>query len=231
MATVPEQICRRVFATDLQERPLYVITAAELGINAGKFHGLHCAGLAHLARPALESSGRWEGAGPVVLVERQACESAEVALALHEVCHWLDFPERAGDYSLLTRDDMADVLNRAVGNLAAIYEAPIADVPPAIYLHDDTFTRLACHAWWRAVYGCGYYLRPEQLHFAGVYHGLDAISHPSEYVGTLYRECQSWRGRPLRELASTPPPAEFTDLWNDDLRRLMHIAEAITPAA
>lgn len=209
---------------ELASTPLYIVRPEDRTLVTpemlGDFDGCYYRQLDRALQPQLEAEKRWKGPGIAIVVSDRGGAVATIALTLHELAHWLDRSEADSP-----ADDPYDAFVKAADQTNAGAARP-ASIPAALWAHGDSFTRLCCHLWYRATRMAECFIKPEWLGFGNVYPGLEMLRCPTEYVGLLYDECQHNRHRPLRTIAATRPPTEFTELWNSDLNRIFEAALA-----
>lgn len=243
--SIAHMIARQAAAADLAGRPLYIVQPPRGWARVTV--GLSAPDLCDVFRPQLVASGQWRGEGIAVLVDAVAmfertidpfvAERLTVGIALHELAHELDRedddqePDQGPQLSLPCRPMASvepDQLSQLWQTVAASEDQDRAGQPiaPAFWSHGESFTRICCHLWYRAVHLAGYRLSPRCLAFANAYLSLEALASPEEYVATLADECKRHAGRPLTELADIEPPAEFSEQWDRDVERVFSAGEA-----
>jgi len=119
-----------------------------------------------------------------------------------------------------------DHYNRIVAACAKANSTPTApqEFPPDFLAHDESFCRLAVHAWYRCCHGGGVVLRPCALRFGSAYAGLEMLPSPLALIAALGDEMEKHRSDSLVEVAETEPPAEYVKLWNETLQRMFPTA-------
>ena len=241
---VAHLVCRRAAAADLAGRPFYAVqpprgwARSSLGLSAPE--------LCDTFRPQLIASGEWRGEGIAVLVDAVAifelsadpftAERHAVGICLHEIAHEIDRhdddqePDQGPEPSPAcqpvkpTADRLPQLWHTVTASQDQDREA--LQIAPAFWSHGETFTRICCHLWYRAVHVAGYRLSPRCLAFANAYLSLEALASPEEYVATLADECKRHAGRPLAELRDIEPPETFSRLWHADVERVFSAGEA-----
>ncbi len=213
------QLCRAIAGRDLDSLPLYIVLQSAIASEFGQAKG--CEGY---TSPSLDlylrevlASG-WQGRGPCLVVNDllladvppDDLESAFQAVVLHELTHILERPA-------LYRDRPEADAGRlkfealAVAHLTACTE-PEPDLP--LYAgHEASFIRMVLHLRHRAIQH-GAYVAPSRL-CAGYRYGL---FYAERYVQALGNEPERLARDSLRILRELPPPTEFTQLWDADVR-------------
>jgi len=220
-----ERLARNV-VPDLGNRPLYVVQPRDDGrissATIGGSKGLFFPDLDSVMRPELEALGEWRGPGVCLVLDAEAfyreglsefeTERKIVGVILHELCHWLDKPERKEIAST------AEAFNR----FTEVWGSPPKrkpQFPVPLLAHPDTFQRLAVHVLYRCNHGGGYCLSPRRLAISSTYAGLEYLPDPQEFVGTLDQEVRELVDLPLREIAARKQPTAFIQLWDRVLSR------------
>jgi hypothetical protein len=86
---------------------------------------------------------------------------------------------------------------------------------PAWWRHGWEFIRAALHVFYRAEL-LGLHFEDREICCAGWRYGLSGLA---KYRERLFGEPAAWEGRPISELAGTPPPYEFRRLFDCDTGR------------
>ncbi len=157
---------------------------------------------------------RWQGPGPACLVNTSALmgwqdlEREIVTVVSHEVGHWLDW------YPAMFVADVTEKVKRE--NKAAAESAP-ENWPeyqgmPAWFGHDINFIRHAHHVAYR-LHQRGFQSNPETL-LSYQYYGY---RHWTAYHLAIADELERLRHLPLLAIQHTKPPAELSEIWNEDI--------------
>ncbi len=233
---IAERLAHR-FIPDLGDYPLYFVAPRDGSMVTRAMmtgDGCYFPQLDKALRPQLEIEGRWRGEGIAVVVDdappagcdEYVAERAIIGLALHELAHWVcraepDEPD----------EPVADHYARFLGS-RELTKAAYADRGPthisgALWAHHSGFIRCCVHLWWRCNYGVdGYILSPKWFGFGNTYPGLEMLSPPGRYIESLWAELHEHRHRPLRAILAIEPPAEFSQIWTQDLARVFDAALA-----
>jgi len=228
------QIAEAVFATDMNGLPLYLVQP-EMGQHVGGWYS-PCNDA--IFRDQIEASGGWRGPGPCVAIcldteEFQGIEDDHdrerwiLGVVLHELTHFVDYSAEKVQPRERTQEETATAW--------ATIEARITDEQPASRLpwiyrtHGASFTRLACHVWYRA--NKLFPISPYSLCFGNVYPSLWLLESPRVYIDSLRDELEEYPATsPLRVLPwGFDPPEAYTSLWRSTQFSASGIAHAITP--
>ena len=216
-------LCRAVAGRDLNSLPLYIVLQSAIASEFG-----HAEGCEGYTSPSLDLYLRevlapsWQGRGPCLVVNDLLLadvppddrESAFQAVVLHELTHILERPalyrdRPEADAGCLKFEALA------VAHQTACAE-PECDVP--LYAgHEASFIRMVLHLRHRAMQH-GAYVAPSRL-CAGHRYGL---FYAERYVQALGDEPEQLARGPLRIICQLPPPTEFTQLWDADVRASHH---------
>lgn len=181
--------------------------------------------------PTLERQRRWRGRGPAILLDpvaiaadaghrprssrRRVFPAVVMGVVLHELAHIVD----AGP-----RDDAepdADLIQFGRLTLAADLTGrePPTNGPGAVIPwrgHEWPFIRMAFHLANRAA-GLEIDVAARDVFDAGDY----GLSPTYRYVAALGNVPERLAGQPLTLISAAPPPAEFVELWQADVRAWM----------
>lgn len=218
---VAERVARTVFRNELHGRPIYLIQPERgtlLTPEMLRGAGLYCRGLDRLLKPMLEAKGEWRGNGVAAIVDAfqlfalasdddDALRST-IGTTLHELCHFVDMPDRVE----VGPDDYPKFAAACEAAKAPPAETP--EWPPNFIFHSHSFTRIACHAWWRCRRFGGVVLDPRYLHFGSDYGGLEWLPSPAEFIDALGDELETFEECSLRIIAAGPEPEAYAALWN-----------------
>ena len=200
----------RLVAPELAARPLYVLNAAELPWlppAAGD-----CLGFAipdFVDCNVVDALGdRWQGAGPVIILQPCDFRPKLLQTMLHELGHVLPAKCPADMRDLV--DDPAKFKTWQHQKLAvglALPDLPMGDPDDC---HDHRFVRRCLHLFTRAT-AAGYDV---PLH--GLFQ-LPTMTWPAHFLPLVLREAQVMRGHRFSEIEQTPAPEDFLAMWNDCL--------------
>lgn len=216
---IAERLAKRVFH-ELRDTPLYVIQPRDDGrvssAMIGHSKGLFFPNLDIAMQPELEALGEWRGPGVCVIADVQSiyraglyqydAERKAVGVILHELCHWIDKPERKEiPETVAVYDRFTEVW--------ASKPKRESQFPVALLGHPESFQRIACHVLYRCNYFGGYCLQPHHLAIGSSYAGLEFLPTALEFIDVLHDEVRECAHLPLRSVAATEPPAELIQLW------------------
>lgn len=199
-----ENLCRDVAGDDLAGHAVYVVDWAEI---SERFPEMHRAGalawtspyLDEALEPWLREQDRWQGPGFATIVYRASIETWRDTLGcvMHELAHWLT-DERAVSPTPVPQEAICMAL--------AAWCASEPVVAPPWAGHEAPFIRAAAHLAHRAGDQMES-IRPSMLRFSLAYTGLTE----NTWMTALGSELGT--SGSIRELLTTPAPAEFNDLW------------------
>jgi hypothetical protein len=100
------------------------------------------------------------------------------------------------------------------------------EFPPNFVWHDEEFTRLCCHLWYRANHGGCCILGPQYLAFGSDYQGLEFLHRPMDYIAALGDELEKCQSLPLREVLEFEQPPAYVALRRRTIQQML-LAELI----
>jgi hypothetical protein len=202
---------------------VYFLDAAEFAPHVSKacVYGMAFPHADAIIRQALIDRGEWYGPQPIIVLdfERMRNDAAAYGWDLQQLIWCVTCHEVA---HITPRRFVADVpfepTRREVDQLRERFIKREATYRPAVPWGDGhglEFTRRALHLGARAqMSGWGFPATPFLC--AGFNYEL---SPAMSYLDALDGEPQRMRGATLAEIEATEPPAEFTQLFNDDTAR------------
>jgi len=224
-----ETLCQRIAPRDLAGLPVYVVPQsallADLG-TADACDGYTTPSLDLYLRDAIGLA--WRGRGPCMVINdlvlldeaRDDLETYFLATVLHELAHVL---ERPALYRERPDAEPARLMFEALLLAQVVAEPPSPeDARASLPHHGERFLRTALHLRHRAE-AAGVCIGPALVCPNRQY----GLSHANVYRAALGAEPIRLADARIRDVLASPPPAEFSRLWADDLAHWLshHVSE------
>ncbi|MBI5865590.1 MAG: hypothetical protein HZB38_13995 [Planctomycetes bacterium] len=235
LAAQAQALCR-VVAPDAATGPFYVVLRPDLPAEyqggEGGALALTSRHLDLMLRPTLERQRRWRGRGPTILLDpvaiaadaghrprpsrRRVFPAVAVGVVLHELAHIVITGPRDDevepDPALIQFGRLS--LAADLTGTEAPTNGPGAAVPWRG--HEWPFIRIALYLAYRAA-RLGLDVAARDVFDAREYE----LSPTHRYVLALGNEPEHVAGRPITKISQVPPPTEFVELWQADVRGWM----------
>ena len=225
-----ESLCRRIAPLDLAGLPLYIVPLSRIKSILGGpsvCDGFTSPSLDLYLRNDIGSS--WRGRGPCMVIndlqfgdeELEDIELVFFATVLHEFAHILERPRLFHERSDAEPTRLAF---ESIVLAAYVQDPPIEGMPerPGLQDHGERFIRAALHLRHRAEIA-GVAIGPTLVCRNRDY----GLSHANAYPAALGDEPVRLADARIRDVLASPPPAEFSRLWADDLAHWLshHVSE------